>query len=607
MKRLFGLKTRGLILVIVPLICQFLFVGILISNLSKLEGELNRASHSRRLLTKAHGVCIDVLTYTTKTFFDSLPGHMPADHEKIRSDVDQLKRPFDSLVDLTRRTPGQAKNAENLRRSADAFLNTINDMFEVQSRGHDEWMKVHLEFDKKWEDTTTSFVEQLGRIMETENRKRAGENHVEQFKQNIHRIMIAAFLLNIFVSGGLAVGVVLLFRNPVKHISENVRRMAARRELLPSLKNRDELGELDHYIHTAARGIEQAFSREQLMVEETVDMICTMSADGRLRRVNPATTQLTGWKAEELLLQTVFDLVYSEDVARADEEFFRAKESGARTSFDVRLRRKDGALRETRWSCVYSAAEEEMFAVIHDVTDEKNVERLKQDFLDMITHDLRSPLTSMHGSLTLLCEGVRGELSPAVQKEVSVAINSIEHLTDLVNDLLDFQKLAAGKMAMVKSDNDMDSMVLDSIGMLRDFAQSKGIRLTYKTGAIIVYCDRTKIVQVLNNLISNAIKFAPEDSEVQIAVRTVVETSDEHASDEFVEVHIIDDGDGVPERLAEKIFEVFERLPGERKEGTGLGLAICKMLVEEHGGTIGVGRGSTGGDFWFKLPVKLIR
>lgn len=595
MKRLFGLKTRGVILVVLPLIFQFIFVGILIANLSKLQGELIRATHSRRLLTTSNRVCVDVLTYTTKTFFDGLPGRTPADHEKIRDDVSRLKKPFDHLVEMTRNTPGQAKNAESLKQSAENFLQIIENMFEIQSRGQDQWMQVHLAYDKKWEDATIDFVAQLAKIMETENEKRSGDNYVEEFKQNIHRIMLGAFVLNIVVSAGLAVGVALLFRNPIRHISENIRRMSERRELLPALENNDELGDLDCYIHTAAQGIEQAFSREHLMVEETVDMICTMSADGRLRRVNPATTKLTGWKAEELLLQTVFDLVYSEDVARADEEFFRAKESGIRRSFDVRLRRKDGQLRETRWSCVYSAADEEMFAVIHDVTDEKNIERLKQDFLDMITHDLRSPLTSMHGSLTLLFEGVRGELSPVVRNEVTVAMNSIEHLTALVNDLLDFQKLAAGKMAMVKSDNDMDSMVSDSIGMLRDFAQSKRIRLTYKSGVKTVYCDRTKFVQILNNLISNAIKFSPDDSEVQIVVQR---------SEEFVEVHILDSGFGVPERLAEKIFEAFERLPGERKEGTGLGLAICKMIVEEHGGTIGVNTGSNGGDFWFRMPRK---
>jgi len=598
-KRLFNLKTRGIILVILPLLCQFIFVGILIANLSNLQDELIRATHSRRLLTKAHTVCVDVLTYTTKTFFDGMPGHNPVDQAKIRSEVDRLKKPFDTLVNMTRNTPGQAKNADSLETSASNFLRIIDEMFTIQGKGEDEWMKVHLEYDKKWEDATLDFVDQLGKIMRTESAKRASEKYVEEFKQNIHHVVLAAFLLSIFVSSGLAIGVWIFFRQPIMHIAENVRRMSERRQLLPALNNNDELGELDQYIHTAAAGIEQAFAREQLMVEETVDMICIMSADGRLRRVNPATTKLTGWKAEELLLQTVFDLVYSEDVARADEEFYRAKETGSRSCFDVRLRCKDGQLRETRWSCVYSTADQEMFAVIHDVTDEKNVERLKQDFLDMITHDLRSPLTSMHGSLMLLTEGVRGELSSDVRQEVSGALNSIEHLTSLVNDLLDFQKLAAGKMTMLMGEHDVDAIVQDSINMLRESAQAKGINLTYKSRVKTVYCDRTKLVQVLNNLVSNAIKFSPENSEVQITVQTIKEDSGE-----FVEVHILDTGSGIPEQLAEKIFEAFERLPGERKEGTGLGLAICKMIVEAHDGSIGVNCASTGGDFWFKMPLR---
>lgn len=605
MNSAFGLKTKGLVLVFVPLVFQLIFVAILIFKLVELQDQLLLVTKSRDLVTKAHNISNDVVAFTVRSFFEGRESkHRLIDQGATRAKVRSLRRPFDKLVEETLMVPEQRDNALALQRCAKNFERVFQEICDHQNKGLEHWIKVSPMYDLKIEYAMMNFLERVSKMIDTEKGKRTQEGFVAKFKTEFAQITIAALIANVIVSAGLGIAFAFKFRKPIKHIEENSKRMSQRRELLPPLSSADELGELDRCLHTAAEGIEEAFSKEQSMVEEAVDMICIIGADGRFRRVNPATTALTGWAPADLLLQTVFDLVHPEDITRADEEFTRAKETSSRASFDLRLRCKNGQLLETRWSCIYSSSNEEMFAVVHDITDEKNVERLKEDFLDMITHDLRSPLSSMLGSLTLVQEGVRGEISPAVRKELGVAMTSVEHLAALVNDLLDFQKLSAGKMVMVREDHDFDGIVTDSLNMLQEIAQKKRVTFSKNALGVSLNCDRMKLAQVLNNLISNAIKFSPEDSVITITRKKTTEVCEgSRVPLDFLEVHILDCGNGVPEHLSEKIFEAFERLPGERKEGTGLGLAICKMVIEAHGGRIGVNSGSAGGDFWFKMPL----
>ncbi|HEY9733242.1 MAG TPA: PAS domain S-box protein [Drouetiella sp.] len=235
---------------------------------------------------------------------------------------------------------------------------------------------------------------------------------------------------------------------------------------------------------------------------------------------------------------------------------------------------------------------------IKDITERKEIEKLKQEFIAMISHDLRTPLTSIGGTLTLIQEGIYGEISDGGNKRVTDAQRNVERLINLVSDLLDLEKLEAGKLTMEMSPCNVSDVIDSSISSVKSYAEQKGIALHAASGGAEISADHDRLVQVLVNLISNAVKFSPVGGNVYVS---------SERKEDFVILSVKDEGRGIPKEFQDSIFEKFQQVASgdaKRSMGTGLGLAICKAIVESHNGKIGVDSdGKTGSTFWIRLPA----
>ncbi len=230
--------------------------------------------------------------------------------------------------------------------------------------------------------------------------------------------------------------------------------------------------------------------------------------------------------------------------------------------------------------------------------DLKELEEIKQQFVAMVSHDLRTPLTSIKGFLELLAGGVYGDLNETGEHRAGLAQRNITRLISLINDLLDYEKLQSGKFSLDCREIDVASPISRSLDALRFFAEKEEVELVTEETQLKAYADEERLVQILVNLISNSVKFSPKGGKVTV---TAVK------KENFVEFNVIDQGRGVPKNLQDAIFERFKQVKttdATEKGGTGLGLPICKALVECHNGIIGVdseeGKGSR---FWFTIPV----
>jgi signal transduction histidine kinase len=237
----------------------------------------------------------------------------------------------------------------------------------------------------------------------------------------------------------------------------------------------------------------------------------------------------------------------------------------------------------------------ELDRVFHEMANAlAEAERVKQEFLSIISHELRSPLSSIQGTLTLLDAGAYGQLNDQGRMRVTNAEASATRLINLINELLEIQKMSVGKLKMNFESTSLGPVLQRSIEMARVLAERKSIKLESNGIEGEAYVDGARIEQVLVNLLSNAIKYSPNGTTV--SVKVVKEG-------ELVEFRIKDEGPGISESLRETIFERYEQGEGTEKDGTGLGLPICKAIVEEHRGQIGLetelGKGST---FWFRVP-----
>ena len=183
--------------------------------------------------------------------------------------------------------------------------------------------------------------------------------------------------------------------------------------------------------------------------------------------------------------------------------------------------------------------------------------------------------------MTLISNGVRGPISPAIEEATLDAAHSIDLLTVLVNDLLDFQKLQEGKIQLATEEFQLEDLLKESIQLISAAVTRKNIQVILQQGEWAIRADQSKLRQTIVNLLSNAIKFSPEQGNIWIDVE---QTS------QWTELRVIDEGPGIPEGYEEKIFDAFEQVPstGSTKEGSGLGLAICKLIATAHGGSTGV-------------------
>ncbi|RRV42631.1 PAS domain S-box protein [Pseudomonas sp. o96-267] len=236
---------------------------------------------------------------------------------------------------------------------------------------------------------------------------------------------------------------------------------------------------------------------------------------------------------------------------------------------------------------------------ITDITQRKHLEQMKNEFVSTVSHELRTPLTSIAGSLGLINGEALGPVPNAMREMLSIAQSNSQRLRQLIDDLLDMDKLLAGKMSFIPQQLDIDSFLAECATSHQGFARQYDVQLTYTGGPVAqITADPMRLQQVLSNLLSNALKFSPAGSQVLLSAQELGGQ---------IRILVVDQGPGVPAEFVDRLFEKFSQADASdrrQKGGTGLGLAISKELIERMGGCIGFYPRPGGGSvFWVELPA----
>jgi PAS domain S-box-containing protein len=377
------------------------------------------------------------------------------------------------------------------------------------------------------------------------------------------------------------------------------------RQLALVIDNEQLRRSLEVRVLKRTRELREITTQRELLLASVADGIYGVDLDGRITMVNEATTRLLGRSEAQLLGADAHDLFHApaEDGSTYPREgcyIADATRSGLTTpgEGDVYLRGKGPSIDVEATASPLSSEHGITGAVVvfHDVSQRREMDRLKQKFISTISHELRSPLSSIRGALGLLSGGALGDIPPRAAKMVDIATSGSIRLGRLVNDILDIERLDSGMLPLTMEGHDMSEVCREAISATTGMALAAGISLEIGDVSGRVLADRDRLVQVLINLVGNAVRFSDPGDSVRLEAEWV---------EKWIQIAVSDSGRGIPAGMLDTIFGRFSQVDASdtrEKGGTGLGLAICRGLIERMGGRIWVeselGKGST---FRFRL------
>ena len=346
--------------------------------------------------------------------------------------------------------------------------------------------------------------------------------------------------------------------------------------------------------------------RTQAILDNMVDGLITIDRRGIIDSFNPAAERIFGYTAEEALGKNVNILMPSPHRENHDEYLRNYHATGIARIIgigrEVEGQRKHGSLfpMDLSISEVSRDGESMYVGMVRDITERKHAERMKSEFVSTVSHELRTPLTAISGSLGLIMGGAFGDVPEKAKEMIGIAHKNGQRLSHLINDLLDIEKLAAGKMHFDMQRLALMPLIEQALEVNRTYGSERGVQMILAGEAVEadVKVDTQRLMQVLSNLLSNAVKYSPDGGTVEVSVQL---------RDEAIRVTVSDHGQGIPQEFRARIFQKFAQADSSdtrKKGGTGLGLAITRELVEGMGGRVDFesveGRGAS---FFFELPL----
>jgi PAS domain S-box-containing protein len=347
-------------------------------------------------------------------------------------------------------------------------------------------------------------------------------------------------------------------------------------------------------------------ARLALIARDTTNGVIITDSDGLTEWANEGFVRISGYSLEEMIGKSPGEVLQGIDT-NPDTIKIMSDQIKKIDSFDVEVLNyhKSG---KPYWLQIYCQpfvdpdGQQKFMAIEADITERKEIDDLKSNFVSMVSHELRTPLTSIMGSIGLVHSGAVGPLSQKITDLMTIAKTNTERLIGLVNDILDFEKLNSGGMDFNFKKIDICECLIESVERNKSYANGFDVQLELEIpqDGIPVKGDKERLIQVVTNFISNAVKFSPKGETVTVSVSK---------NGFFHRVEVIDHGTGIPEGFRDKVFEKFSQAEtGNLRtvQGTGLGLSISKGIIESHGGTIGFDpKVSVGAKFYFDLPATI--
>lgn len=590
---------KCLLLVLLPVILELSFVAYLSAELSQAQADLKIIDQERETLVLLQSTHISIVRTIMAlylpaqhsrpvmlTTIDNENNQLAATGKRLEEisrfssspEIDAVRKAFTRLIKITKEAFAEARDVlSNPEINVDHTVQNMNPLHQLTLFSENR-----------------KFTREIGNF-EAYLRKRGPESFA-QAKQELQLTLAAGIAAGIIVSLLLWKVFSLDISKRIRLISEQADNVMSGKPLSSPQKGSDEIAQLDKTLFDSAHTLFQTRLREKAILDNAADVICSLDSRFRFTGVSAVSEKCWKRKESELLGAPIAALI-TEDTIEHTLASLRKIANESSGEFENRIELSADVFGTFVWSVRWSREEKLYFCTVHDVTELRAVEKLKEKFVAIVSHDLRAPITSVGISLNLLSEGKRGNVSDGALAILKRAESSLSTLTILVNELLDLEKLEAGKISLNSAVVNIKDICLSSIETLSGMAKSARVELEVTDVECTAWVDKLRLTQALNNLISNAIKFSPPNSIVHIMPVL---------TDNHIELQVIDRGPGVPDHDKSIIFDKFKQSSTKsnlQTKSSGLGLTIVKAIAEAHNGIAAVKDSPEGGSiFYISIP-----
>ena len=350
--------------------------------------------------------------------------------------------------------------------------------------------------------------------------------------------------------------------------------------------------------------------QHQSILDSVGDGIWGMDLEGRLTFINRSGAAMLGYSPQELLGQNMHAMVHH---SHADGSPYAVEDCPISASVkrdtpqqvdnDV-FWRKDGQSLPVQYvACplVENGRVDGVVVAFTDITERRRLDRMKDEFIATVSHELRTPLTSLRAALGLIAGGALEKRPEKVPQMIDIALSNCDRLVRLVNDIVDFERIGSGTLPLHQSEWNAIDLLQRAISAEKGAAARAGLTFRIDAQPVDVWVDGDRMLQVLGNLIRNAIKFSEKGGEIRLAARA--------SSEREVTFEVQDQGQGIPEEKLDLIFDRFQQADASDSRlrgGTGLGLALCRGIINQHGGRIWAANNpGSGSTFYFTVEQYL--
>ncbi len=485
-----SLKSKSFLLISVPVLTEMIFlgsVGYLVWQ-GKIESE--NADQLMKQMTDLSAINQLYLEGSTCLLLYGLT-HTKVFAERYDGLIDSLQKLFDSVRHGFQSKPERLPDFDRWEKISRQVISFSKSIREQLDEGGLRILSDDISKNKMGDMLTE--VNQLLSIFagwEKEDRK-VLSSYIKKTQLDLRRLLLAGVLINLLIA---FLTIRAYRKNLVDRLSkvqDNCLRVAAHQNLNPQLDGTDEIARLDRVFHMMAQKLQENERREIAMVEEAIDVICTISASGKFQKANRAAEILWGYSRDELVQLTVFDLL-SQEQANELRGISKSAQLASNNALvlDLSIKTKPGTILDMRCSMRWQESTETTYCVFRDVSAEKENERLKDQLVSMVTHDLRTPASSLMAFFSILQQGLYGSLQKDELELIRACVGQCSMLIEIINNFLDLEKIDSGSFVLINGSVDISSLFDAICEKIQDNSDSGiDIKLRDFTGGVNIIGD----------------------------------------------------------------------------------------------------------------------